>query len=183
MRGIDRKKEQDELDKLIKERQQAERDLNKIFKKIDNRQIYKGTFVNKNRRLSEWDKANEFYKTDEWKQCRKEFIESIEHFNCNICGTDVKDNKLLNVDHIIPIRSNFKLRLDLTNLQILCLDCNKAKGSALNLTNEEIQELSDDNRRVRLGMTKLEYWQVKNKDAVWEIVKKDDRNQSNRKRR
>ena len=73
--------------------------------------------------------CREFYKSYEWKKIRQEVIKTHEH-KCVCCNVKLTENtKSLNVDHILPLKFYWDQRLDLDNLQILCNDCNKAKGS------------------------------------------------------
>ena len=45
------------------------------------------------------------------------------------CGKSAEDGVILNVDHIIARKKRPDLALTLSNLQILCSDCNVGKGS------------------------------------------------------
>lgn len=89
----------------------------------------------------------QFYCSSEWSEARKKFLRLIKEEKrplvCNLCSVELyfvssnqkhKTNKKpLNIDHILPVKYFWDKRLDLDNLQLLCADCNKAKG---NLTNE-----------------------------------------------
>ncbi len=48
---------------------------------------------------------------------------------CQCCGKTAKDGIVINVDHIKPRRDFPELALDVTNLQVLCGECNKGKGN------------------------------------------------------
>lgn len=73
----------------------------------------------------------EFYRSQEWKECRNNFLEGKNHV-CGACHLDlVKNPKELNVDHIYPIRAFWSKRLDPSNLQILCRECNEHKGNKI----------------------------------------------------
>lgn len=48
-------------------------------------------------------------------------------YRCRICGRSANDGARLEVDHIIPISKGGKT--ELSNLQTLCWDCNRGKGS------------------------------------------------------
>jgi len=86
------------------------------------------------------EEGNEFYRSAEWKELRKSFIEGKE-LRCVCCGVEVinapkklnttefKGKEILNVDHILPVRMHWDKRLDICNLQILCNPCNKIKGN------------------------------------------------------
>lgn len=70
----------------------------------------------------------DFYKSWEWKTLRYEFLKSRQRI-CDCCGRSPKDGIKIHVDHIKPIRFHWHLRLKISNLQILCEDCNMGKGS------------------------------------------------------
>jgi len=60
----------------------------------------------------------------------KKFIYERDGYTCNSCKTDLKEDSLRrNIDHIIP-RSLVAIS-ELWNVELLCQDCNKAKGSIL----------------------------------------------------
>jgi hypothetical protein len=65
-----------------------------------------------------------FYETDEWRRLRYRALKQ-HGAKCQCCGTGGR----IHVDHIKP-RSRFpELELELTNLQVLCADCNLGKGA------------------------------------------------------
>lgn len=69
--------------------------------------------------------ANAFYRSWEWKKARFETIKKYGAV-CMCCGYE---GPRIVVDHIKP-RSKFpKLELDLSNLQVLCNDCNMGKSN------------------------------------------------------
>ena len=60
----------------------------------------------------------------------KKFIYERDGYTCNSCKTDLKEDSLRrNIDHIIP-RSLVAIS-ELWNVELLCQECNKAKGSIL----------------------------------------------------
>lgn len=69
-----------------------------------------------------------FYDSWEWKKVRYEFLKGRER-RCLCCGAGPEHGVRVVVDHIKPIRHHWDLRLDPNNLQVLCDDCNKGKGS------------------------------------------------------
>ena len=75
-----------------------------------------------------WLNGREFYYTEAWRQARyKTFCDYGGH--CLCCGTRGTPDNPIQVDHIKP-RSRYPgLALDLNNLQPLCLDCNRGKGT------------------------------------------------------
>ena len=77
------------------------------------------------------DDAHDFYESQEWKSCRKQFL-SGKKFVCTDCQIDLSGNnfKNLNVDHIKPLRFFWDLRVEESNLRIVCADCNRFKGNS-----------------------------------------------------
>lgn len=73
-------------------------------------------------------KIDEFYDSWEWKRVRYDFLKG-KNRRCQCCGSSAADGTRIVVDHIKPIRKYWHLRLESANLQILCDDCNKGKGS------------------------------------------------------
>jgi 5-methylcytosine-specific restriction endonuclease McrA len=73
--------------------------------------------------------TNSFYDSDAWKALR---YKALAHNGaaCQCCGRTYKEHKVvIHVDHIKP-RSKFpELELELSNLQILCADCNLGKSN------------------------------------------------------
>ena len=77
---------------------------------------------------------DEFYKSWEWRTLRMEAIH--KHGNaCQCCGASPAHKDAAGkpvricVDHIKPISKYWELRLDPSNLQILCDECNQGKGN------------------------------------------------------
>lgn len=75
-----------------------------------------------------------FYKSWEWRTLRMEVIK--EHGRaCQCCGAApgmrdaAGDPVRICVDHIKPLSKFWELRLDRSNLQILCDECNQGKGN------------------------------------------------------
>lgn len=74
-------------------------------------------------------KLAEFYASPEWAMARYEALR-LHGARCQCCGADPSDGKtVLNVDHIKPARVFWDLRLNISNLQILCGPCNQGKGA------------------------------------------------------
>lgn len=70
--------------------------------------------------------SDDFYNSTDWRRIRNKVLLTNEN-KCVKCGTDNN----LTVDHILP-RSKFPEKaLDISNTQILCLNCNSAKGNRL----------------------------------------------------
>lgn len=71
----------------------------------------------------------DFYASWEWKKARYEVIKKHGR-RCQCCGWRPGDTDLgfLVVDHIKPLALFPALALNLSNLQVLCNDCNMGKG-------------------------------------------------------
>ena len=71
---------------------------------------------------------SEFFLSREWQDLRYRVLRA-NNGRCELCGRSKKDDVSLHVDHIKP-RSRFpELALEITNLQVLCEDCNMGKGN------------------------------------------------------
>jgi hypothetical protein len=66
-----------------------------------------------------------FINSDEWKNCRTEFLKDKSKI-CSNCG---REDKKIHVDHIKPVSGFWGMRLNHDNLQLLCKTCNFTKGS------------------------------------------------------
>lgn len=70
-------------------------------------------------------KHKQFLKSPEWRRLRYKIL-LARGKTCECCGAvDVQ----IHVDHIKPASKYWHLRLDPSNLQVLCEDCNKGKGA------------------------------------------------------
>ena len=65
-----------------------------------------------------------FLKSKEWKETRQKILEFYGK-KCMACGSIEK----IQVDHIKPRSKYPELELDVTNLQVLCWECNKIKNN------------------------------------------------------
>lgn len=74
------------------------------------------------------DPAPSFYKSPAWRRVRYQAL--VAHGGrCQCCGSSSAQGKVIHVDHVLP-RSLFPhLELELTNLQVLCEDCNLGKSN------------------------------------------------------
>jgi len=94
---------------------------------------FKGCEVYTNKKKSRrnkhpYNKKVNFYQTREWRELRVEALVKYGR-KCCLCGRTVGDGVVLHVDHIKP-RSKFpQLELVLSNMQILCEDCNMGKSN------------------------------------------------------
>jgi 5-methylcytosine-specific restriction endonuclease McrA len=75
-----------------------------------------------------------FYASWEWRTLRLEVLKAQGH-RCQACGAAPGDKTVsgapvrIVVDHIKPISKFWELRLEVTNLQVLCDECNMGKGA------------------------------------------------------
>jgi HNH endonuclease len=73
------------------------------------------------------DKIKKFYASWEWK--RLSYDAKLQRGRkCECCGAQPPQVRII-TDHIKPIRHHWHLRLDPSNLQVLCDECNMGKGS------------------------------------------------------
>jgi 5-methylcytosine-specific restriction endonuclease McrA len=79
------------------------------------------------------DVKQRFYASSAWRQLRYRII-AAQGGKCQACGRTARDGITLHVDHIEPLSKNWERRLDKTNLQVLCADCNVGK---LHLSQED----------------------------------------------
>jgi len=69
-----------------------------------------------------------FYESKEWRQVRYAALKACGA-KCLCCGASAADGARLHVDHIKPRYTHTHLSLELSNLQVLCEDCNLGKGA------------------------------------------------------
>lgn len=69
-----------------------------------------------------------FYETDAWRKVRYEALK-LHGGSCQCCGRKPQECGPLHVDHIKPRSRYPHLELELSNLQVLCKDCNFGKGA------------------------------------------------------
>lgn len=81
--------------------------------------------------------AAAFYKSVAWRRLRQQRL-MIDHGLCRDCLKEQKITPATEVDHIIPIRVRWDLRLTLSNLRSLCHRCHMIKTA-------------EDRRRYPLG--------------------------------
>ena len=70
----------------------------------------------------------EFLSTYEWRKVRMVALTKYGP-KCMCCGATPAQGAVMNVDHIKPRKLWPSLALDVSNLQILCHDCNHGKGN------------------------------------------------------
>lgn len=77
---------------------------------------------------------DEFYASWEWRTLRMEVLKE-QGATCNCCGASKGDRDMAGkpvkivVDHIKPLSKHWHLRLEKSNLQVLCDECNMGKGN------------------------------------------------------
>lgn len=76
-------------------------------------------------------KLTRFYNSSVWRSTSK-LVLLRDDYVCQMCGREATM-----VDHIIPIKKDWKRRLDLTNLQASCKACNDAKANHENYIKKE----------------------------------------------
>jgi hypothetical protein len=75
------------------------------------------------------ENAKDLYNSREWQRLRVKIIEE-QNGECQMCGRSHKKHGItIHVDHIIPLSVDWSKRLDESNLQLLCEDCNLGKGN------------------------------------------------------
>lgn len=72
--------------------------------------------------------SDAFLESYEWRRVRMEALKKYGP-RCQCCGATPADGLKMHVDHIKPRRLFPHLALDVTNLQILCAECNHGKGN------------------------------------------------------
>jgi len=72
--------------------------------------------------------AAQFYQLQAWKDLRYIALKQSGGC-CTLCGAKASDGVSLHVDHIVPRSVDPNKELDISNLQILCSDCNIGKSN------------------------------------------------------
>lgn len=70
----------------------------------------------------------DFYQSDDWRAARYAAIR-LSRGSCCACGASPKTGAALHVDHIKPKSLYPELALTISNLQVLCQDCNLGKSN------------------------------------------------------
>lgn len=120
---------------------------NQAIKPIEYRKTKK-RYTHPVNRSSPSDKAKAaFYKSWDWRTLRMEVLKEYGA-RCECCGstprhTDTNGDPVkICVDHIKPISRHWNLRLDKSNLQVLCDECNQGKGA---WDQSDWREIADNN--------------------------------------
>lgn len=70
----------------------------------------------------------DFYTSQEWRRLRYRAL--VQHGGkCQGCGRGREHSIVIHVDHVKPISRFPHIKLEITNLQVLCEDCNLGKGA------------------------------------------------------
>jgi 5-methylcytosine-specific restriction endonuclease McrA len=69
-----------------------------------------------------------FLESFEWRSLRMRALK-LYGSKCQCCGATPANGAVMNVDHIKPRKTAPHLALELSNLQILCHECNHGKGN------------------------------------------------------
>ena len=80
-----------------------------------------------------WPSDWHFYRSPQWKLRRYSVLHKNSERNggvacCDACGRAATRDNPLHVDHILPRSRYPHLELELSNLQVLCRDCNMGKS-------------------------------------------------------
>lgn len=118
------------LKQLMRERRARRKKL-KALRRKDSRPPKRVNGLTKtvSYRYDEADNAaiEAFYNSAEWRMARYEALRRDGGY-CACCGRH-PPAVILNVDHIVGLRVDWSRRLDVSNLQVLCADCNAGKGA------------------------------------------------------
>jgi hypothetical protein len=113
-----------------------------------------------------YEEGQTFYNSIEWTIVREQFLNDKQELKCVYCSMDLsgENKRFLNVDHIKPVRKNWNLRLEFSNLQITCCNCNKSKG------NEDMPDLSITSKEYQKAYRQqvtMEYEHNKLQEKLW----------------
>jgi 5-methylcytosine-specific restriction endonuclease McrA len=75
-----------------------------------------------------WEEYQGFFKTKEWRSVRYRALQA-HGARCQCCGRTASEGVIIHVDHIKPRSKYPELALDVSNLQVLCEDCNLGKSN------------------------------------------------------
>lgn len=73
-------------------------------------------------------KSDNFLQSFSWRKLRMQALK-LYGAKCQCCGSTPATGAVMNVDHVKPRKTHPELALELTNLQILCHECNHGKGN------------------------------------------------------
>jgi len=120
------KKKKKPVNKMTVKHDQFWKPATRDIPKTKNRPIAK---ENNPRPKKSYSSYKEFYSSKEWRKVRVRVLEKYE-CKCMMCGRSPKTHGIvIHVDHIKPRSKYPKLELSISNLQILCEDCNLGKSN------------------------------------------------------
>lgn len=67
-------------------------------------------------------KTNEFYHSSDWQSVRQLAL-TRDHYLCQVCKRKGIIKQGNTVHHIVPIKDDWNKRLDLDNLETICMAC------------------------------------------------------------
>jgi 5-methylcytosine-specific restriction endonuclease McrA len=73
-------------------------------------------------------RARRFFAGNAWRRLRYSVLRAAGA-RCACCGRRAGNGVALHIDHIEPLSKNWERRLDPSNLQCLCADCNMGKSN------------------------------------------------------
>lgn len=109
-----------------KEQRSLRRKLNKLKKRHGKKEG--AIFENPERSIHVFANSVEFLSSYEWRELRYKVLKT-NNGKCELCGRGKAQGMILHVDHIKPRKHHPELALNITNLQVLCEECNHGKGN------------------------------------------------------
>jgi len=94
----------------------------------------------------------DFYISREWRTLRVRVLEKFE-CKCMMCGRSPKEHGVvIHVDHIEPRSKRPDLELEITNMQLLCEECNKGKSNKYNTDwrPDEREDLDEEEQELEI---------------------------------
>lgn len=95
---------------------------------INNHQDEIARYLAKRGRKRTKSASKTFYSSKAWRDLRYEVLKFYEA-TCMCCGASKETGGQIHVDHILPRSLYPDLRLEFSNMQVLCGDCNMAKSN------------------------------------------------------
>ena len=177
--------EKKEKKRLKKEREKLSRRKEAVGRS-DKHFSYVSTSEDRRKTNIPYEKTRAFYNTPEWKSCRNQYLDSRgENRSCDCCGRipdpnyrrvkadknrpqweknklafEFQCNRIL-VDHKLPVKYYWGLRLTPSNFQLLCGVCNEKKMNEINSTHyKRVMESSTGNVKTDKGVKHIELLKV-----------------------
>tara|TARA_B100001113_G_scaffold110115_1_gene89258 strand:- start:411 stop:1013 length:603 start_codon:yes stop_codon:yes gene_type:complete len=176
--------EKKEKKRLKKEREKLSR-REEAVERSEKHFSYVSTSEDRRETNISYKRTRAFYATPEWKSCRNQYLESRGEKICDCCGRipdpnyrrvkpdrnrpqweknkleyEFQCNRIL-VDHKLPVKYYWGLRLTPSNFQLLCGVCNGKKMNEINSTHyERVMESSTGNVKTDKGVKHIELLKV-----------------------